>query len=329
VSLLAPKSANLASPDGLLAADCEEILGGLTAPQKRIAPKYFYDERGSALFDEICRLPEYYPTRTEARIMQARLGEIAARVGPRASVIEFGAGSNAKARTLLGALAHPAAYVPVEISGEYATEQAAELEREFPDLEVVPVIADFTRPFELPPQATGAARRLVFFPGSTIGNFERDQAQSLLEVMRQVAGSRGALLIGVDLIKDHDTVIRAYNDSQGVTAEFNRNVLHHLNAGIGSNFRPELFRHEAVYDADRQRIEMRLIALLDHSVAVAGRRIDFKRGEHIVTEYSHKYTVESFVRLAAAAGWQSTAVWTDAQALFSVHYLVPRLGPTD
>lgn len=323
MSLLAVKSANTLAPETMRAEETVEILAGLRAPQKRISPKYFYDERGSELFDAICRLPEYYPTRTEARIMSDHLDEIAALVGAEVSVIEFGAGSNDKARRLLERLERPAAYVPVEISGEYLAEQATDLARDFPGLSIRPVVADFTKAFDLPEHARRPARNLVFFPGSTIGNFTRDDARSLLGVMRDVAGQSGALLIGVDLIKSHATVTAAYNDSQGVTAAFNRNVLTHLNEGLGCNFRPALFRHEAVYDDERHRIEMRLIAKQAHAVSVAGVEIGFERDEHIVTEYSHKYTVAGFTALAAAAGWASRAVWVDDGALFSVHFLEP------
>ncbi len=313
MSLLAAKTANTAPPERMLAEETAEILAGLKGAEKRISPKYFYDERGSELFDAICRLPEYYPTRTEAAIMDAHLAEIAALVGPRASVIEFGAGSSEKARRLLAGLDEPAAYVPVEISSALA----------FPELSIRPVVADFTKPFELPRHARRPERNLVFFPGSTIGNFTRADARSLLTVMRGIAGQSGALLIGVDLVKPAPVVTAAYNDAEGVTAAFNRNVLDHLNAGIGCNFRPGLFRHEAVYDAARQRIEMRLVALRAHAVDVAGERIRFEAGEHIVTEYSHKYTLDGFRELADAAGWAGRAAWVDAGKRFSVHFLEP------
>jgi L-histidine N-alpha-methyltransferase len=326
MSLRAEKTANVAAPNRMIEEETVEILEGLLAPQKRISPKYLYDEHGSELFDAICELPEYYPTRTEARIMNDHLDEIAALVGPGVSVIEFGAGSNDKARRLLRSLDRPVAYVPVEISGEYAAGQARELEREFPALSVKPVIADFTKAFDLPAHATEPRRNLIFFPGSTIGNFERAEAKGLLETMRYEARPNGALLIGVDLVKQTETVLAAYNDSRGVTAAFNLNVLAHLNEGIGGDFRPELFRHEAVYDSVNQRIEMRLIARRSHSAVLAGREIRFKAGEHIVTEYSHKYTIDGFGQLAREAGWSSRSVWTDDERLFSVHFLEPAVA---
>jgi dimethylhistidine N-methyltransferase len=321
MSLLADKIGNTADNDILFEEAQEEIVEGLTAEQKQISPKYFYDERGSKLFDEICELPEYYPTRTEQLIMQTHLPEIAELVGPKAAVIEFGAGSNAKARQLLGHLDAPLAYVPVEISGEYLADQAAELQDDFPELSIKPVVADFTKPFDLPEHPEVPARNLVFFPGSTIGNFTRTEAVELLDVMRMEAKPGGALLIGVDLVKDEDRVLAAYNDSQGTTAAFNLNALKHLNECVGTDFDLDNFEHEAVYDKNHQRIEMRLVSLARHSVDVADETIRFEEGEHIVTEYSHKYSIESFKELAAQAGWRHEAVWTDDNRLFSVHFL--------
>jgi L-histidine Nalpha-methyltransferase len=321
MSLLAEKSANVSSVAEMLEEETAEILAGLKAPQKRISPKYFYDQRGSELFDEICTLPEYYPTRTEHAIMDAQLPEIAALVGQRASVIEFGAGSNAKARQLLERLVSPIAYVPVEISGEYLSDQADELARDFPELSITPVVADFTKPFDLPTHPTTPDRNLIFFPGSTIGNFTRTDALELLEVMRGEARSGGGLLIGVDLVKRADVLRAAYNDARGVTAAFNLNVLRHLNVALGADFDLDGFRHEAVWDAEHERIEMRLIATRAQAVTLAGETLGFASGEHIVTEYSHKYTLEGFRALAERAGLVPHSVWTDADAYFSVHYL--------
>jgi dimethylhistidine N-methyltransferase len=298
-----------------------EVLEGLRARRKHISPKYFYNQRGSELFDQICKLPEYYPTRTEARIMDANFDEIAARVGPGSAVIEFGAGSNAKASALLAHLVEPVAYVPVEISGDYIRAQADELRRAFPELSIEPVVADFTRAFELPWHAVAPRRNVIFFPGSTIGNFSRPDARQLLEVMRAEAKPGGALLIGVDLVKDTETVEAAYNDCSGITAEFNLNVLFHLNDGLGTDFRPELFRHEAIYDEERNRIEMRLVSQRQHTVHLNGESIEFAKGEHIVTEYSHKYSIDGFASMSRAAGWRHEKVWTDEAGLFSVHFL--------
>ena len=312
-------TANETPPD--LAEERAEVLEGLLAEQKRISPKYFYDERGSELFDQICALPEYYPTRTELSIMDAHLTEISKLVGPRAAVIEFGAGSNLKVRQLLDALEEPAAYVPVEISGDYLLKQAEDLASDYPNVHIQPVFADFTQPFELPEHPVRPERNLVFFPGSTIGNFTRGEARELLGVMRAEAKDDGALLIGVDLKKDPATVQAAYNDREGVTAEFNLNVLHRLNRELGANFDVDAFRHEAVYDETEGRIEMRLVSLEDQVVKVAGRTIAFRRGEHIITEYSHKYSVEEFHALARRAGFRPERTWTDEDGLFSVHYM--------
>ena len=311
--------ANDATPD--VSDDHAQILEGLRSRQKWISPKYFYDERGSELFDEICRLPEYYPTRTELALMDRHLDEIARLVGPRASVIEFGAGSSVKVRRLLDRLDRPAAYVPVEISADYLVRQAEELARDYPDVHVQPVFADFTRPFELPDHPVTPERNLVFFPGSTIGNFTRPQAADLLEVMKLEAGAGGALLIGVDLRKDPSVLHAAYNDSQGVTAAFNLNVLERFNRELGANFDLDNFRHEAIYDRGEGRIEMRLISTQAQLVAIAGTRIPFSANEHIITEYSHKYSVNEFVALAEGAGFNAGRTWIDDGSLFSIHYM--------
>ena len=321
MSLLAEKLGNTLDADRLFQEAIDEIVEGLTAEQKQLSPKYFYDERGSRLFDAICELPEYYPTRTEREIMQRHLAEIAELVGPKAAVIEFGAGSNTKAKQLLHGLDRPVAYVPVEISGEYLADQAAELQREFPRLSIKPVVADFTKPFDLPEHPEYPARNLVFFPGSTIGNFVRSEARELLEVMRSEAKPGGALLIGVDLIKDIDIVLAAYNDSQGITAAFNLNVLRHLNETVGTDFALDNFKHEAVYDTRHDRVEMRLVSLRPQSVTLDGAKIAFDEGEHIVTEYSHKYSVDTFRSLAREAGWSCDSLWLDDDELFSVHFL--------
>ena len=308
------------TPPEMTAASAE-ILAGLKAPQKSISPKYFYDERGSELFDQICELDEYYPTRTELAVMQEHADELAELVGPRAAVIEFGAGSNLKVRLLLDHLHEPAAYVPVDISGDYLVKQAEELAADYPDVHIQPVCADFTRPFELPEHPVMPERNLVFFPGSTIGNFSRTRAFALLEVMAAEAKSGGALLIGVDLRKDRTILEPAYNDSLGVTAEFNLNVLARLNRELGANFRLEHFEHRAVYDEEEGRVEMRLVSTRPQTVTLRGSKLMFERGEYIVTEHSHKYSVDEFQTMAKRAGFTPERVWTDEQSLFSVHYL--------
>jgi dimethylhistidine N-methyltransferase len=301
--------------------DIAEIIAGLTAPQKHLAAKYFYDERGSELFDEICRLPEYYPTRTELALMDEHLDEVAERVGPRAAVIELGAGSNQKIRMLLDRLREPIAYVPVDISADYLQRQAENLAQDYPDLQVRPVFADFTQPFALPEHDSTPDRNLLFFPGSTIGNFSRGQARALLEVMAGEAKPGGALLIGVDLRKDPALLHAAYNDAAGVTAQFNMNVLARLNRELGANFPLDRFRHAAIYDDANGRIEMRLVSTEPQRVRVADIELTFAAGEYIITEHSHKYSVEEFRDLARSAGFTPDAAWVDDRRLFSVHYL--------
>ncbi len=299
----------------------QEILDGLRGQPKQVSPKFFYDELGSQLFDEICEQPEYYPTRTELDIMEDNLDEIAGLLGPAVSLIEYGSGSSTKTRLLLDRLQEPTAYVPVDISKEHLASAAERLAAEYPDVEVLPVCTDFTKPFALPALNRAAARNVVYFPGSTIGNFNMDDALNLLKVMRSEAGDDGGLLIGVDLIKSREILEPAYNDVAGVTADFNLNLLRRLNREHDADFELDKFRHEAVYDEDQNRIEMRLIALTEHTVNVGDEEFAFEAGEHIVTEHSHKFGVEQFAELAARAGFDVRSVWTDDDALFSVQYL--------
>ena len=300
-------------------ADCrQDILAGLTAPQKHLAPKYLYDRRGSELFDEICALPEYYPTRTELALLRGNAAEIATLIGPTADVVELGAGSSVKARVLLDNLDRPASYQPVDISAAYLQQQAAEVAAAYPLVTVRPVLADFTRPFVLP-SAIAARRTLLFFPGSTIGNLSRPRAAALLESLAARTPG-GALLIGVDICEDAAVLHDAYNDSRGVTAEFNLNLLARLNRELGANFELNEFEHEAVYDLRHKRIEMRLVSQRDQSVTVAGVTIRFRHGEYIVSEHSHKYDPQEFADVAHAAGWAYGHRWIDNAARFCVHY---------
>lgn len=301
--------------------ELDEIIDGLLQPEKTISPKYFYDERGSKLFEKITELPEYYPTETELGIMRDSIEEIVALVGAQASLIEFGSGSSLKTRILLAHLDKLAAYVPVEISEEQLRASATELRADFPNLEVLPVVADFTRPFDLPSPTVMPLKNLVYFPGSTIGNFTNEAALSLLEVMHQEAGAGGALLIGVDLQKDPEIIKRAYNDSAGVTAEFNLNMLRHINREYGANFDLDRYSHSAEYNQDEGRIELRLIADTAQQVNIGNEQIHIEKNEGILTEYSHKYTLESFAKMAAKAGFEVKRVWMDPKKLFSVQYL--------
>ncbi|MEO1201067.1 MAG: L-histidine N(alpha)-methyltransferase [Pseudomonadota bacterium] len=306
------------------AEDIRELLEGLqkSENEKEISPKYFYDERGSQLFDQITRLPEYYPTDTEIEIMRSNIGEMVELIGPQASIIEFGAGSSVKVRILLENLKELAAFVPVDISEEHLLAAAAEMQKEFPDVPIHPVAADFTKPFDLPSPELMPIRNIVYFPGSTIGNFTEEDALGLLKVMHHEAGEGGALLIGVDLQKDPRIIEDAYNDSQGVTAEFNRNMLHHLNREFGADFDVGSFKHDAKYDEDEGRVVLRLISEKRQAVTIGGEEVTIAKDEGILTEYSHKYTLEGFAAMAEAAGFRVEKVWTDPEKLFSVQFLV-------
>lgn len=302
------------------AAELEEILEGLSRPQKALSPKFFYDSRGSILFDAICELPEYYLTRTELSIMQMHIDEIVGLVGPQASLIEFGSGSSQKTRMLLEKLDRLAAYVPVDISRDHLLSAAESLAADFPTVEVWPVLADFTQPFELPNPSVMPLRNIVYFPGSTIGNFSPKKAHSLLQVMHVEAGKDGALLIGVDLQKDTAIIERAYNDEAGVTAEFNLNMLSRINQEFGANFNLNLFGHSAIYNEKYDRVELNLISECEQIVRIGGQSIHFDKGEALLTEHSHKYTLEQFCGMADSAGFDVHKVWTDPEQLFSIQY---------
>jgi len=300
--------------------ELREIIDGLQQPEKMISPKYFYDERGSQLFDQITTLPEYYQTVTELGIMRENIAEITALVGPQASLIEYGSGSSLKTRVLLEHLVNLAVYVPVDISEDHLLVSAQQIRSEFPDLEVLPVVADFTKQFALPDPTVMPLRNIVYFPGSTIGNFTDDDALELLRVMHHEAGVDGAMLIGVDLQKDPAVIERAYNDSRSVTAEFNLNMLRHLNREYGSDFDLKFWSHNARYNETEGRIEMRLISSAKQTVNIAQESVVFNKGDAILTEYSHKYTLSGFAALAEQAGFEVARVWTDAGQLFSVQY---------
>ena len=302
--------------------ELDELIDGLRQPEKTISPKYFYDERGSQLFDEITRLPEYYPTETELGIMRDNIREIASLVGRQASLIEFGSGSSLKTRVMLEHLHDLAAYVPVDISEDHLLESSKQIREEFPGLDVLPVVADFTQAFRLPTPKVMPVRNIVYFPGSTIGNFTNEAAQELLQVMYEEAGAGGALLIGVDLQKDPAIIERAYNDSAGVTAEFNRNMLRHLNREYGADFDLEAFTHSAAYNESEGRIEIRLISDRDQEFSVGRESFSIGKDEAILTEYSHKYTLQGFAAMAETAGFRVDRVWMDDGRLFSVQYLV-------
>lgn len=296
-----------------------EVLDGLSRASKALPTAFLYDQRGSQLFDAICELPEYYPTRTELRIMRAHIDEMSEEIGPRALLVEWGSGSSLKTRLLLKHLVDPVGYVPVDISRDHLQASAEALAARFPGLEVLPVCADFTRPFDVPAPAHTPRRRVLYFPGSTIGNFRPATAARLMHQMADEVGPGGGLLIGVDLRKDPERLQAAYDDAQGVTAQFNLNLLHRINRELGADFDVSSFRHEASYDRFEGRIEMRLVSLRPQTVKIGSRSFAFAEGERIHTEYSHKYTIEGFAELAGHAGFRRRHVWTDPERLFSVH----------
>ncbi len=296
----------------------EDVIAGLSATPKTLPSKYFYDAAGSALFERICELPEYYPTRTERALLQQHAVAMADALGPRVLLIEPGAGSGEKTQLLLQALDRPAAYVPVDISGGYLAEVARGWRERFRLIEVLPVAADFTQAFSVPRVTAAATRRVVFFPGSTLGNFEPSAARQLLAGFRTLAGEGGRLLLGVDLQKDVSILERAYDDAAGVTAAFNRNLLVRINRELGGRFDLDSFAHFARYDDTRHRIEMHLRSTRDQVVSVAGTTVRFRSGETIHTENSYKYTPESVRALASAAGWRAQARWLDPNSWFGL-----------
>jgi dimethylhistidine N-methyltransferase len=299
-----------------------DVLEGLAATPKRLPAKYFYDEAGSRLFERITELPEYYPTRTELRILESSAASIARLTDPGAALIEFGSGSTAKARVLLRHMVSVSAYVPVDISADFVNGEAARLQADFPALRVLPVAADFTGAFELP-AAVKAGPRLGFFPGSTIGNLEPHEVTGFLRRAKRALGRGAAFVVGVDLVKDPEVLYAAYNDSQGVTAQFNRNLLVRINRELGADFDVSAFEHHAFYHRELRRIEMHLASLRRQKVRMLGKCFEFRAGETIHTENSYKYTIESFTALARGAGWTTGPVWTDPERYFSVQALVP------
>ncbi|MEO7243065.1 MAG: L-histidine N(alpha)-methyltransferase [Variovorax sp.] len=285
----------------------------------RIPPKYFYDMRGSALFDRICELPEYYPTRTELGILADRAGEMAACIGPQAEIVEFGAGSLTKVRLLLDALVAPARYLPIDISGHHLEAAAERLVADYPSLDVVPIVADYTLGVKLP-EPLGDGRRVGFFPGSTLGNFSPTEA---LDFLRRAASllRGGGLLLGVDLVKSPTQLHAAYNDAAGVTAAFNLNLLQRANDELDSDFDLDAFEHCAFYNAPAQCIEMHLVSRCSQLVCLGAERFQFAEGETMHTENSYKFTIDGLRDMARMAGFEPRAVWTDPARLFSLHWL--------
>jgi dimethylhistidine N-methyltransferase len=307
-------------PDAVLPQFRNDVLEGLSRTPKALPAKYFYDLQGSLLFEQITRLPEYYPTRTELGILQSQGAGIGALCPPRAALVEFGSGSTVKMRCLLPHLPDLAAYVPVDVSVDFMSTEVAQLRSDEPGLDVVPVPADFSRPFALPPGLAG--RPLVgFFPGSTIGNFEPAEAEQLLSTFAGLLGREALLIIGVDLVKDVAILESAYNDAAGVTARFNLNLLGRINRELGADFDLDAFTHRAFFDEALSRIEMHLVSRVAQQVRIAGQSIGFAAGETIHTENSYKYTPAGFETLAARSGWGLRRMLTDPERLFSVYIL--------
>jgi dimethylhistidine N-methyltransferase len=315
----APALADAHLPDEQTSIFARDAIGDLSQHPKRLSPKYFYDATGSELFEAITKLPEYYPTRTELKILRDRGSEIAAIIPKGAALVEFGAGATTKVRLLLEKCAF-GAYVPVDISGEFLNAQASGLRKDFPALAVYPVAADFTAPFALP-EAIAGMPKVGFFPGSTIGNFEPHEACRFLRSARDILGKGAQMIIGADLEKDERVLHDAYNDASGVTARFNLNVLVRINRELGGNFDLSGFTHRAIYNRERHRIEMHLISRRPQSVRMLGTSFSFRTGETIHTESSYKYSIDRFAALARGAGWAVRESWTDPNRMFSVHAL--------
>ncbi|MHC4767658.1 MAG: L-histidine N(alpha)-methyltransferase [Planctomycetota bacterium] len=317
--MTAPAADHTAPPGEVSIRFLDEAVAGLSSTPKRLPSKYFYDRRGSALFEQICELDEYYLTRTELAIMRRHIRDIAELLGPRVLLIEPGSGASIKVRLLLTHLPDVAGYVPVDISGEHLMRWAHLLGWELPALPILPVHADFLEPFELPPMPS-ARRRVIYFPGSTIGNFAPDQATAWLARMAKVAGPGGGLLIGVDLKKDAAILEAAYNDRQGVTRAFNLNMLKRMRNELDADIRVDRFEHHAFYNEAEGRIEMHLVSTERQTVCLNHTKVQFEAGETIHTENSYKYGLEQFRELAADAGWRRVTYWTDENEYFGVQY---------
>ena len=301
----------------------DEIIEGFGQSPKQLPSKYFYDEIGSRLFDKITKLNEYYPTRTEQKIIRENIDEIGDLLGENIELIEPGSGSSQKTRILLDHVSTIDSYVPIDISGDYLFDVADILRTEYPELTIKPVVADYTNGVELP-ENDRDSRKIVFFPGSTIGNFELNIVQRFFSIVSDIIGTEGGLLIGVDLKKDIKVLEAAYNDNSGITAEFNKNILSHLNNLINTDFEPKNYMHKAVWVEEKGAIEMRLYSNKDHAVTINEKSFDLKKGEYLHTEDSHKYRLGDFAEMVSP-WFRVKKVWVDENRLFSVQYLVPKL----
>jgi dimethylhistidine N-methyltransferase len=289
----------------------DDVIAGLRAPRKHLPCKLLYDARGAELFEQICELEEYYPYRNELALLERSLPAIARAIGPAARVIEPGSGAGKKTRMLLAALDAPASYVPIDVSADQLAATTHALAALYPDLEVAPIAADYTQPLELPPPAAGTRRSCAFFPGSTIGNFEPDEARRFLTRLGELTGPGGLLVLGADSTTDPDALVPAYDDPHGVTAAFDKNVLAHLNQSRGATFDLAAFLHRAVWNPARSRIEMHLVSRRRQIVEIAGEAIAFERGEAIITEHCYKHDPEAMAALLDSAGWRVREVFAD------------------
>jgi dimethylhistidine N-methyltransferase len=302
----------------------KEILNGLKSEKKTISPKFLYDKHGSELFEQICELKEYYPTRTEIGILESYSNEISKLIGPRAHLIEFGSGSSKKTRLLINSLSQPSTYIPIDISREFLYSTFLDLKKEYPYLRILPIYADFTQPLCFPSDALTLefeGKSVIFFPGSTLGNFEPQSALRLLSQSAQWLGRQGMMLVGIDLVKNREILEKAYNDPRGITAAFNLNLLRRINQELQGNFDLNQFRHHAYFNIQESRIEMHLMSQSQQDVSIQGEKLHFEKGESIHTENSYKYTPDSFERMAHASGFNKVQMWTDPQRLFAVYLL--------
>ena len=298
----------------------DEVLDGLSKSPRQLPYKFFYDQRGAQLFQEICDLPEYYITRTEIEILRLHGADMAKALGPQVELIGLGTGAGTKTRILLEELHNPAVYVPIDISKEQLEKSSARFREMFPTLQVLPVCVDYLEPFELPLPRRLSSRSVIYFPGSTIGNFEPETASEFLARLVDLAGDGGGLLIGVDLQKDRDVLERAYNDAAGVTAQFNKNLLVRINRELEADFDLNRWQHHAIYSPSEGRIEIYLISDNEQTVHIGAREFQFRAGEEILTEYSYKHTIAGFIELARKAGFHFEQVWTDDARWFGVFY---------
>jgi len=322
--LTSPSIDSLPSRDGFLS----ETIAGLSQPQKMLPCKFFYDERGSRLFNEICELEEYYPTRAENQILRDNINEIAGLIGRGCRLVEFGSGTSAKTRHLLTHLPDMSEYIPIDISGRQLVESAVQLASEYPELEINPLEADYSEILELPNTKQKPKRTVAFFPGSTIGNLQPDEAMAFLRNIAFLCGNDGGLLIGVDRKKEKRILEAAYNDQKGVTAKFNLNILERANRELGADFDLSAFHHRAPYNEIHGRIEMHLVSKCPQIVRVDSQDFSFQEGEYITTEYSYKYTLKGFEQLALKAGFELLKHWEDPGQLFSVLFLHVRRQPS-